>query len=232
MTERKEVETQSLDAHVPPLPAAAGVRERRFSNTDEVYRKLSAAVPDLAQLTSEANTAIHAEHTMNILEGLKLYPKAIGWSMLLSLAIVMEGYDTGLLNQFFALPEFKKRYGRPTGDGSYEISPAWQSGLTNGATVGEILGLFLSGIIAERYGYRICMMCSLISVTCFIFLAFFAVNLRMLEAAEVLCGVPWGVFQTLSTTHAAEVMPVALRAYLQHTSISAGSWASSLHQVS
>jgi SP family general alpha glucoside:H+ symporter-like MFS transporter len=36
----------------------------------------------------------------------------------------------------------------------------------------------------------------------------------MLLASEVLCGLSWGVFQTLSTTYAAEIMPVALRAYL------------------
>ncbi|OKO92319.1 Maltose permease MAL31 [Penicillium subrubescens] len=36
----------------------------------------------------------------------------------------------------------------------------------------------------------------------------------MLLAAQILCGIPWGVFQTLSTTYAAEVMPITLRAYL------------------
>jgi MFS transporter, SP family, general alpha glucoside:H+ symporter len=202
------------EVRLPSVACAATTGARRDSTTDEVYSNLSAAVPDLAQLTSDAKAATQAEHTMTILEGLRLYPKAVGWSILLSLAIVMEGYDTILLGQFFALPEFKKHYGEPARDGDYEVSTAWQSGLTNGAQVGEILGLFLNGIIAEKYGYRICMMCSLVAMVCFIFLAFFAVNVKMLEAAEILCGIPWGVFQTLTTTYAAEVMPVALRAYL------------------
>lgn len=47
-----------------------------------------------------------------------------------------------------------------------------------------------------------------------IFLAFFAFHIRMLLVAEILCGLSWGVFQTLATTYAAEVMPVTLRAYL------------------
>jgi SP family general alpha glucoside:H+ symporter-like MFS transporter len=214
MMELKEGATQHREERLPSVSSAAGVNGRRASTTEEVYWKLTAAVPDLPQLTSGAKAATHAEHNMTILEGVRLYPKAIGWSVLLSLAIVMEGYDTILLNQFFALPAFTKHYGRPTGDGSHGISTAWQSSLTNGAMVGEILGLFLNGIIAEKYGYRICMMCSLVGVVCFVFLAFFAVNLKMLEAAEILCGIPWGVFQTLTTTYAAEVMPVALRAYL------------------
>ncbi len=35
-----------------------------------------------------------------------------------------------------------------------------------------------------------------------------------LQIAEILCGIPWGVFQTLTITYASEVCPVALRGYL------------------
>jgi MFS transporter, SP family, general alpha glucoside:H+ symporter len=53
-----------------------------------------------------------------------------------------------------------------------------------------------------------------VALCIFIFLAFFAFNIGLLMASKVLCGLSWGVFQTLSTTYAAEIMPVALRAYL------------------
>ena len=36
----------------------------------------------------------------------------------------------------------------------------------------------------------------------------------MLLAGEILCGIPWGVFQTITTAYAAEVTPVALRPFL------------------
>jgi SP family general alpha glucoside:H+ symporter-like MFS transporter len=36
----------------------------------------------------------------------------------------------------------------------------------------------------------------------------------MLLVGEILCGIPWGVFQTITTAYAAEVTPVALRPYL------------------
>jgi len=51
-------------------------------------------------------------------------------------------------------------------------------------------------------------------IICFIFITFFAVNVHMLLAGYVLSGLPWGVFQTLTTTYAAEVCPVSLRPYL------------------
>ena len=43
---------------------------------------------------------------------------------------------------------------------------------------------------------------------------FTATTVNALLAAEILCGIPWGVFQTLTITYASEVCPVALRGYL------------------
>lgn len=41
---------------------------------------------------------------MSLSEGMRLYPKAIGQSILLSCTIIMEGYDTTLITAFFAFP--------------------------------------------------------------------------------------------------------------------------------
>lgn len=177
---------------------------------DEIPNKVDLNV----NVVDDAVRATEAEHSMTLLQGLKTYPKAVGWSILLSTAIVMEGFDLVLINSLFALPAFQKRFGSQTADGSYQVSAAWQTGLSNGALVGEILGLFFAGIIAERYGFKKTMIGALIMVTCFIFIVFFAQNVTMLLVGEILCGLPWGVFQTLTTTYAAEVCPVSLRAYL------------------
>ena len=48
----------------------------------------------------------------------------------------------------------------------------------------------------------------------FIFIPFFAPSLPVLAVGEALCGVAWGVFQTLSTTYACEVVPTVLRSYV------------------
>lgn len=49
---------------------------------------------------------------------------------------------------------FLQKYGTLSDDGTYQISAAWESGLSNGAVVGEILGLMITGIIADHFGYR------------------------------------------------------------------------------
>ena len=184
-------------------------------------RKASISANDIGNLpnvdtnvAAEAAQATQAEVSMTLLQGLKTYPKAVGWSVLLSTCIIMEGFDIVLINSLLALPAFQIRYGDKQPDGSYQISAAWQSGLSNGALVGEILGLLFIGIVVERLGYKKTMIIALSLLTGFIFIAFFSVNLPMLLTAEILMGIPWGAFQTLTTTYAAEVCPVSLRAYL------------------
>ncbi|KAI7002333.1 sugar porter family MFS transporter [Hortaea werneckii] len=185
------------------------------------HRRSSIAVEDVAHvpdvgnaIAGDAAKATASETSMTLLQGLKTYPKAVGWSILLSTCIVMEGFDIVLINSLYALPAFQRRFGSLQEDGSYGVSAAWQSGLSNGALVGEIFGLFLTGIVAERLGYKKTMVGALAMLTGFIFLLFFAQNLPMLLMGEILCGLPWGTFQTLTTTYASEVCPVALRPYL------------------
>jgi SP family general alpha glucoside:H+ symporter-like MFS transporter len=151
---------------------------------------------------------------MALIAALRLYYKAIGWSVLLSLSIAMEGFDVTLITSFFALPSFKRRYGSPTPNGDYEIPSRWQAALTSGAWAGEVIGLLLNGFLTDRFGNRRTMIAALTFLTAAIFLAFFANSLGMLLASQILCGIPWGIFQTLSTTYAAECMPLSLRAYL------------------
>jgi SP family general alpha glucoside:H+ symporter-like MFS transporter len=180
----------------------------------EQVRKMSFANPDMKTLSEDAARATKAEQNMTLMQGLRLYPKAVGWSVLLSAAIIMEGFDIVLIANLLAVPAFKRAFGEQLPDGSYEVTAAWQSGLTNGAYVGEIIGLMINGIVAERYGFRKTMIGALSAVTCLIFIVFFVQSIQQLLVGLILMGIPWGVFQTLTCTYAAEVTPVPLRAYL------------------
>jgi hypothetical protein len=52
----------------------------------------------------DAKAATVKEQNMTLLQGIKTYPKAIAWSMLISMCIVMEGFDLVLLNTFCTFP--------------------------------------------------------------------------------------------------------------------------------
>jgi SP family general alpha glucoside:H+ symporter-like MFS transporter len=75
----------------------------------------------MAQLKEDAHNATNKEKAMTLREGLRLYPKAIAWSMIISSCIIMEGYDgefldraelladfvVALLNNLYAFPQFR-----------------------------------------------------------------------------------------------------------------------------
>ncbi|KAJ5094301.1 sugar transporter [Penicillium angulare] len=187
--------------------------ELRTMEDIHVERSATKEVQD-ALASHEANRAVKTEHDMTLLQGLKTYPHAVGWSILFSTSIIMEGFDVILIGNLYALNPFQHQFGQKMSDGSYQLTAAWQSGLSNGALVGEILGLFLNGIICDRYGYRKTITGALALVLCFVFIVFFATSLPVLLLGEILLGIPWGVFQTLTTAYASEVCPVVLRPYL------------------
>ncbi|KAI1770642.1 putative MFS alpha-glucoside transporter [Hypoxylon cercidicola] len=172
----------------------------------------------MGDIIRNARLATEKEHKMTLWQGLRLYPKAIAWSILISTCIVMEGYDISLVNNFYAFPQFNKKYGvaitAADGSVSYQVPASWQAGLSNGAVVGEIIGLLINGWISERFGYRYTVISCLVLIIAFTAIFFTAQTVVHLQVAEILCGIPWGVFQTLTITYASEVCPVALRGYL------------------
>ena len=95
-----------------------------------------------------------------------------------------------------------------------QLAPSGSLSLSNGSTAGSVVGLFANGVLTEYFGYRKTMIGALIALAAFIFLSFFAFNLGTLLAGQILCGLSWGVFSTLTTTYAAEIMPLTLRGYL------------------
>ncbi|KAK4867746.1 hypothetical protein LT330_006701 [Penicillium expansum] len=192
-----------------PITPVDGLPEYGYSSTAG-----PASDSSMTKVIQNAKAATEKEQSMTLMQGIRLYPKAVLWSVLISTCIAMEGYDISLVNNFYAFPQFKRKYGERLANGTYEVSAAWQAGLSNGAYCGEIIGLFINGWASERFGYRYTIMACLILVSAWTSIFFTAQNVQALLAAEILCGVPWGVFQTLTITYASEVCPVALRGYL------------------
>jgi SP family general alpha glucoside:H+ symporter-like MFS transporter len=66
----------------------------------------------LKEIGDEARRATDIEHRMTFREGLRQYPKAIGWSAFFSLGIIMTAFDPQLLGSLYATPAFQKQYGK------------------------------------------------------------------------------------------------------------------------
>jgi SP family general alpha glucoside:H+ symporter-like MFS transporter len=167
---------------------------------------------------AEARQAARTEQQMTPWQAVRTYPRAVLWSVLFSTTLIMEGYDLALLGNLYASRPFNEKYGAwvddGKGGGKHQVSAAWQSGLSNGARAGEIFGLILAGWTADRWGAKKTMIGFLAMMICTIFVLFFAPNVTVLVVGEVLCGIPWGAFQSITPAYASEVSPVMLRPYL------------------
>ncbi|KAJ5009648.1 Maltose permease [Colletotrichum sp. SAR 10_99] len=181
------------------------VQHLRKAAENEVEEKLGQSA------IFEAKQASDDEHAQTLMQALSQNRKAVFWSVMISMSIVMEGYDVILINNFFAYPEFQKKYGSWYGDEiGYQVSGPWQTGLTMAATTGAIFGGLMNGFFASKYGYRWVMIVAMGFLNCFIFVVFFAHSAAMLLIGQILCGFSWGVFATLSPAYASELWPIPL----------------------
>lgn len=182
---------------------------------DDNFEKRRSTTTVTTRKESITQTAIQAERALSLRDSFKLYGKGILFSIVFSTAIIMEGYDTNLLGNFYAFPQFQNRFGDEVDPaGGRVVSAKWQTIIGNCGQAGSILGLLLNGILSERFGYRWTMLGTMLAMIGAIFIPFFAHNLEMFVAASVIQGIPWGIFQTLAATYAADVCPQSLRAYL------------------
>jgi SP family general alpha glucoside:H+ symporter-like MFS transporter len=99
------------------------------------------------------------------------------------------------INSFYGQPQFQRRFGEQVAPGKWAISANWQSGLSNSAVVGQLIGLVLNTEFQDRFGSRHTMMFFMVWLIGAIFVPFFAPSLPVLAVGEGLCGIPWGVFQ-------------------------------------
>ncbi|KAJ8109795.1 hypothetical protein ONZ43_g6037 [Nemania bipapillata] len=117
-------------------------RNATYTHIDEaVAARIAENVEDFMTLVNEANDANEREREMTLRHAFKVYPKAIGWSMLLSSCLIMEGYQTAVVGSYLAYPAFKDRFGVVAPNGDRVISASWQNGISGATNVGEIIGL-------------------------------------------------------------------------------------------
>lgn len=173
-------------------------------------------VADWVGTGEDARLAIEDEHRMTVWEAMKKYPKACLWSMVISLTIVMDGYDGALLGSLSAFPSFRQNFGTYIDPkNGFQIPANWQTALGTSSPLGNIVGIFLGAFTTDHFGYRKSILLWLALLTAFIFISFFAKSIAVIYAGEVLSGTSWGVFAVVAPAYASEVCPTVLRAILE-----------------
>ncbi|KAI9752148.1 MAG: hypothetical protein M4579_005748 [Chaenotheca gracillima] len=189
-----EVEAEKAYSHVEHAP-----------NLDETAK--------VADYKADAIEAENVEHNMGVLEAVRAYPMASFWAFIMSFTIIMESYDVFLIGNFIALPAFANKYGvYDPGTDKYVIEPKWQSALQVSGQLGALIGVFLAGPLTSRIGYRWATLTGLMLLNAFIFIFYFGDSLPVYFVAQLLEGLPWGIFIANAPAYCSEIVPIKLRA--------------------
>ena len=127
-----------------------------------------------------------AETDLTVRNALRYYRPAVMWSALISIATIMESYDMQIIHSFYAFPQFQKKYGVQLEEGGYTITAEWQLALNLVALLGLMTGTFISGSVSERFGARKVIMVSLLALSGFVAITFFAPSIEVLLVGELL----------------------------------------------
>jgi MFS transporter, SP family, general alpha glucoside:H+ symporter len=125
----------------------------------------------------------------------------------------MESYDVFLIGSFLALPAFKQEYGLyDAGTDDWVVETKWQSALQMAGQLGALIGVFLAGPLTSRIGYRYATLTGLMLLNAFIFIFYFGKSLPVFFVAQLLEGLPWGIFIANAPAYCSEIVPIKLRA--------------------
>ncbi|EME77801.1 uncharacterized protein MYCFIDRAFT_145999 [Pseudocercospora fijiensis CIRAD86] len=167
----------------------------------------------VADFKKDAIEAENAEHEMTVLQAVRAYPMASFWAFVMSCTIIMESYDVFLMGNFLALPAFTKRYGvYNAAKDEYVVVTKWQSAMQVSGQLGALIGVFLAGPLTSRIGYRWATLAGLMLLNVFIFAFYYGDSLPVYFVAQLLEGLPWGIFIANAPAYCSEIVPIKLRA--------------------
>lgn len=99
------------------------------------------------------------EKSMSLAYAIRHYRRAMGWAIAMAALIVLEGYETSLMPNFFSYVPFRQMFGRfrhPDSlvDSSRVVVPEWQSAILSSGAACQLIGLVIAPSLANHLGYR------------------------------------------------------------------------------
>lgn len=71
--------------------------------------------------------------------------------------------------------------------------------LEESAQADQVRGILAASWLQDKYGYRRTIQINLVLMAAFIFVVFFSPSIQVLFVGQMLCGIPWGAFSSVSS---------------------------------
>ena len=126
----------------------------------------------------------------------------------------MESYDVLLIGNFMAISQFAKDFGGfwDASTNQWVVQFKWQSAQQVSGQLGALIGVFVAGPLTSWLGYRYSFLIALMLLNAFIFVFYFGKSMPVIFVAQILEGIPWGVFIANAPAYCSEIVPIKLRA--------------------
>ncbi|CDK27160.1 unnamed protein product [Kuraishia capsulata CBS 1993] len=151
---------------------------------------------------------------MGVGEAIRRYPKEIFWSGIFAFGLIMAGYDAQIIGSLYGLDSFNNHFGDLQDDGTYAVSAAWQTAISMGTPIGQIL-IIIYAYPLEAFGRKRTYAFTAAGCIALVFMQFFASNLKVLCAGEILAGILWGGCVLIAPTYSSEISHNSIRAVLE-----------------
>lgn len=110
-----------------------------------------------------------------------------GCFVLSSVLTHIPSFDPQLLGNLYATPAFQRDFGYQY-NGEWIISAPWQTGLSMGSPIGQVVGAFFASYPMEWFGRKKTFGSCVVVTAGFVFIQFFARSLPVLLVGELLGG--------------------------------------------
>ena len=134
--------------------------------------------------------------------------KAVLWSLLYCIGVIIAGFNPQLISSLLAVPAFQKDFGVPV-DAGYAVAAPWQLGFNIAVPVGQILGSLLVAKPMDRWGRKLAFACCAVLTAVGVVVQVTATSKLQLLFAEILNGIVRGAYPVLASTYITEITPVS-----------------------
>jgi SP family general alpha glucoside:H+ symporter-like MFS transporter len=146
-------------------------------------------------------------------EAIKSHPRELLWCLYALFVLVLSSFDNQAGGVVLSIPQFRKDFGSAY-NGDYVLSAKWQSAYSGAPVLSSIIGLLLSGWLAEKVGRKRTLAIGYLIIFVSITVETLSTSNLVFFIGKFLSGFAIGVFTTTALAYLGEIAPGPARGIL------------------
>ncbi|KAI4732138.1 MFS hexose transporter [Aureobasidium sp. EXF-10728] len=162
---------------------------------------------------SSRDIELNHSHVQTPLQAIKHHPRELLWCLYAIFVLVLSSFDNQAGGVVLSIPQFRKDFGSPY-HGDYVLSAEWQSAYTGGPVLTSVIGLLLSGWLADKVGRKWTFAVGYLIIFISITIETLSTSNLTFFIGKFLAGLAIGAFTATALTYLGEIAPRPARGIL------------------